>query len=740
MPNLETKILTELSAKNYQPLKPKLLARKLGLKSSDYGAFRKVLKELIRQGRVALGKNHTIRQSQPHGTATGVFRKTESGFGFVRTYNADGSPGPEIFVPERGAGDAATGDTVLVRIRKKPSGSDRSATGEISQVLERATHQFVGTYFERDGDSFVRVDGTVFAHSVYVGDPGTKGAKVGDKVVVEMLRFPSPEDRGEGVISEILGAHGQPGVDLLSIIRAYGLPESFPEDALEEARASAAMFDENHLHGREDFTGELTITIDPVDARDFDDAVSLTRDPKSRHWRLSVHIADVGHFAPHGGPLDREARKRGNSVYLPQKVLPMFPELLSNGLASLQQDRLRFVKSAIIDFTPGGQKTSVRFANGAIRNARRFTYEEVSKIFEAYDNRPADAKKKVDGVLASVSAPLLKMLLRMRELSMKLRARRFKRGALQLEMPEAELEYDKDGRMIGAHFVKHDVSHQLVEEFMLAANEAVADHFQSLGVPFLRRIHPSPEPAKLKAFAEFVGILGYKVKRETDRFELQRVLDEVAERPEVYAVNYSLLRSLKQAVYSPVEEGHYALAIDNYCHFTSPIRRYPDLVIHRMLNQWLTTGKAGSDETELAAIGEHCSKTERRADLAERDLVKLKLLSYLSERIGLEQEVIISGVTDYGFYAQAEKLPVEGFVHVSTLTDDYYYYDESSRSLVGKRTNRRYRLGDKVQVKVVRVDLQRRWLDFRVIGLAVSGKQFPEKQQPGRRNKRKRRR
>ena len=267
-----------------------------------------------------------------------------------------------------------------------------------------------------------------------------------------------------------------------------------------------------------------------------------------------------------------------------------------------------------------------------------------------------------------------------------------------------------------AHFLKYDVSHQIIEEFMLAANEAVAEHLASIDVPFLRRVHPAPEPSKLKAFAYFARSLGYTIERDTDRFALQRVLDQSAKQPDVYAVHYALLRSLKQAKYSPVEEGHYALASNTYCHFTSPIRRYPDLTVHRLLGRWLRTGKSGSDESELAALGEHCSKTERRADIAERELIKLKLLAYLSERIGLELEVVITGVADYGFFGQAEDLPVEGLVHISTLLDDYFIYEEATHSLTGRRTRQRYRLGDKVKVIVVRVDLQRRQLDFRVSG------------------------
>ncbi|HEX4591446.1 MAG TPA: VacB/RNase II family 3'-5' exoribonuclease, partial [Gemmataceae bacterium] len=536
-----------------------------------------------------------------------------------------------------------------VRITR-PARGEFPPQGEVLRVLERATRQFVGTYHEREGEALVRVDGGVFAHSVYVGDPGAKGAQPDDKVVIEMLRFPTLDERGEGVITEVLGPRGAPGVDTLTVIRAFDLPDEFPEDVLAAAREAAETFDEHELDGREDLTKETIITIDPATARDFDDAISLSRDQETGHWLLGVHIADVSHFAPLGTALDREARRRATSVYLPQKVIPMFPELISNGLASLQQGKRRYVKSVFMEFTPEGQRVHSRFANAVIKVKRRFAYEQVMGIYDGKKLRTAKPQ-------AAVSEDVLALLQRMRKLAMVLRGRRFKRGALELDMPEIELDYDAAGKVTGAHLASHDLSHQVIEEFMLAANEAVAEQFAELGVSFLRRVHPAPDEFKLKAFSDFVRILGYELKRATDRFSLQRILAKSAGKPEQHAVHYALLRSLKQAVYSPYEEEHYALASRHYCHFTSPIRRYPDLTVHRQLDQWIRDGRVGGDTVELAGIGEHCSRMERRADAAERELVKLRLLEYLTDRIGEQFDAVITGVAEYGFFAQAEQMP-----------------------------------------------------------------------------------
>ena len=703
MPDISALILGAISKKSYKPMTAKALARKLGLAEHSAREFRSALRALIKEGKAQVGKNDTIMPPPSFPRARGTFKRLKDGDGVVRVPTEAGLPPQEYYVPDHLAGDAASGDEVEIAVRKRSNRAD-DGLAEVREVVSRATRRFVGTYFERDGDRLVRVDGQIFTHSVAVSDAAVKGVKPNDKVVLEMIRFPTALERGEGVIVEVLGRAGDPKVDTTAVVRALGIPDQFPDEALAEAREQALKFREDDLAGREDFTGQLVITIDPVDAKDFDDAVSLVKDKDTGYWQLTVHIADVGHFVPSGGPLDREARERGTSVYLPQRVIPMFPEVISNGLASLQEGKVRYVKTAEMEFTEDGSPVSARFANGAIRNRKRFTYEQVQAIL----NHPhGDAAK-------GVATEIVRMLQDMRTLSKALRARRRRRGSLEMTMPEPVLEYDEKGHVSGAHFAENDESHQLIEDFMLAANEAVAAHFDRLKVPFIRRVHPAPDARKLEAFALFARTLDYKLPRRVSRFDLQRVLDESAKTTERHAVHYAMLRSLKQASYSPEQDEHFALASDHYCHFTSPIRRYPDLTVHRQLSQWLARGRVRTDFQELRNIADHCSKTERRAENAEREAVKLRLLSYLSDRLGMVLDAVITGVAEYGFFAQGKEFPAEGLVHVSSLGDDYYQYDADGHLLEGRRHGQRYRLGDEVRVEVVRVDLQRRQLDLRL--------------------------
>jgi ribonuclease R len=761
MPDLRTKVLDLVSHHDYQPVKPAVIVKKLGLADERARELKKVIKQMVKSGELAWGPSHKVfAGSKPHeqtadmaitsvnlhtanergagdgrvGRKTkresprdakhvvGTFRRAAGGFGFVRpegTQRAEGRDA-DIFVPAEKTGDAANGDIVSLRLESR-RGRMGKVEGRIIDVIQRATNRFVGTYFEQAGMGLVQVDGSIFATPIYVGDPGAKGVHVDDKVVIEMVRFPSHVRDGEGVIVEVLGPRGEPGVDTLSIIYEFNLPGEFEEDALEDARRQAEKFDESIGRGRRDLTEQTIVTIDPVDARDFDDAISLDR-LENGHWLLGVHIADVSHFVQPKTPLDREAHERATSVYLPDRVIPMLPEIISNNLASLQPHKVRYSLTAMIEFTEEGAPVATDVFKSAIKSRRRFTYEEVDEFLVAKKLSPYQptpklgaGKAKPAGVFGDLSPEVDALLVRMHELAMILRGRRFSRGALELAMPEMKIDLDADGRVVGAHLEKNTESHQIIEEFMLAANEAVARMLEDAGLLFLRRAHGSPDPRKMRSLTEFVKELGFKVENLENRFELQKLLDAVKGDPREYAVNYAVLRSMQRAVYSPEDEGHYALASETYCHFTSPIRRYPDLTIHRLVDQLNRRKKPVQRMDEMLVLGDHCSEREQRATDAERVLNRVKLLNYMADKIGMELEGIITGVENFGLFITGIEIPAEGFMHISALTDDFYRYDRAGHVIAGFRSGNSYRLGDTVRVAVAAVDIDARQLDFRLL-------------------------
>jgi ribonuclease R len=694
-----SQVLALVAAADYRPITLKAMAKRLAVDSDRYVEFRRTVKGLIKQGQLDIAKDKTIRPPDTTGTIIGLFRRSAKGFGFVRPHNAT-EKSEQIYIPADAGSDASSGDEVVVKITARYRTPGMSPRGRVVQVLARASGIFVGTYFEEAGAGYVRVDGTTIHDPVYVGDPGAKGARPGDKVALEMVRYPTPLLEGEGVITEILGPRGQPGVDTLSTIRAFNLPDRFDDETLDEARDLARKFSEDETGDRLDLRDRLTVTIDPATARDFDDAISLERDPRG-FWTLGVHIADVSHFVRPGSALDRSARLRGTSVYLPDRVLPMLPEVLSNSLASLQEGRVRYTVSAFLEFDPEGIRTDRRFARSVIRVDHRFTYEQALAVMRC----PTPPPEGIAPVLAGLLSEML-------ELAMILRRRRFARGALELNMPDVAIDLDADGKVAGAHLEPHDESHQVIEEFMLAANEAVASALTEAHAGFLRRAHPDPDISRLRVFADFARSLGFAIDQPQSRFELQRVLAESSDKPEREAVHYGLLRSLKQAVYTPEAEGHYALASTDYCHFTSPIRRYPDLQVHRQLATILAGKKPRSHHDELLVLAEHCTRTERRSEAAERELIRVKLLTYLEAHIGESYHAVVTAVEDFGLFCRLVELPVEGLVHVTTLADDYYYVEPETHTLIGRRSGRRYRLGDRLEVRVARVDVDRRSLDL----------------------------
>jgi len=706
MTSLQQDILNFVSRDGYTPLKAKTLGKKLGIKKKHFSEFEEALHELIASEQLEATETGKIKVPGKRHGLQGILRKVSSGNGYVVLHE----PKPadltqDIFVDSQDIGDAQTGDEVMVYLTsRRKSGGQRC--GRISEVVQRATNRFVGVYFEEDGQGYVFVDGVNYEEAIWVGDPGAKGAKADDKVVIEMVRFPTNAYVGEAVLVEVLGPRGNPGVDTLSIIHEYGLPTDFNEKALNQARQQAEEFDQQTHEDRLDLTEELIVTIDPKDARDFDDAISLSRS-EDGHFHLGVHIADVSHFVQPNTPLDEEAYKRGTSVYLPTQVIPMLPEVLSNGLASLQQGRLRLVKSVFIEFNKDGVPLETRFANSKINVKQRFAYEQVQHYLN--DSAARDAE---------LEPPVSKILMDMQHLARMLRKRRFTAGALELNMPEIRLSFDDDGRVSGAYQAEHDESHRIIEEFMLAANVAVAQELNDRGVLFLRRTHGEPREEKLKLFREFVESLGLQLDREHSRHDLQKLLDQTAHTPLERAVHFAFLRSLKQAIYSIEDEGHFALAAENYCHFTSPIRRYPDLTVHRIIDRLIIRGEdyKGESYEKLDKIASHCSTTERRAERAERELTKMKLLEYMETKVGSEFDAVITGVERFGIFCQCLEIPAEGMIHISQLgAIDQFYFERESHALIGKRTDIRLRLGSMVRVKVAHVDMDRRQLDMALL-------------------------
>lgn len=704
MSKLEDQIIETLSDSAYRPIDAGAVSKQLGITKKRFAGFRMALDSLIEAGKVREGKRGRLQLKAAAGFVTGVVKKISSGAGFVIPNERPSDMAkPDIFVDARDLKDAQTGDEVMVRLLSRRRGGGQRC-GRIEKILERASNVFVGTYLEAHGRGYVRVDGNTFQRDIHVGDPGAKGARPDDKVVIEMLRFPTATREGEAVLTDVLGHRGDPGVDTETVIRSLGLPTDFPEGALEDARHQADIFDEMNFGDRLDLTKETIVTIDPATARDFDDAISLRRD-KRGHWQLGVHIADVAHFVVPGSELDRCAKDRGTSVYLPRHVIPMLPEVISNGLASLQEGQVRYTKSVFIEFDAEGNALGSEVANTVIKVKKRFAYEEVMPIVED----PGRAQGKV-------SSKIIQLLLKMHKLAMTLRRKRFADGALQMGLPEIEIDFDDDGNVKGAHERHHDESHEIIEEFMLAANIAVAETLASRDIPFLRRIHGTPDELRLKGFQEFCEGLGYELEKFQSRKEIQNVINKASGQPEERAVNFALLRSMKQAEYSPEDSMHYALNEDNYCHFTSPIRRYPDLTIHRIIGE-LAKGKRPNFESfgELVHLGKQCGTTERRAEKAERELVKIKLLRYYEDKVGEELDAFITGVESFGMFCQGTEVPAEGLIHITALTDDFYRFNQASRTLTGERTKNEYRLGDRIRVVVAAVDVDRRELDLRIV-------------------------
>jgi len=750
------RILDFLRQPGYRPLEVRRLARAMGLAEAEYGDFHDSVDALRRVGRVVLGTGNAVMLPQPRGEVVGRYRANPRGFGFVvpdePTMHGD------LYIAPGQALDAVTGDTVLCRVLRRGQRDGKPAFGgQIVRVIKRGNNQFVGRLFHEGGIWSVQPDGNTLHAPIMVSDVGAKSCRAGDQVVVEIVRYPSEGRPAKGVIVERLGRSGQFEVDLLGVIRQHNLPDEFSDEVMDEAHAAVEGFDpEDVPEDRLDLSDMTIITIDPDDAKDFDDAISLERLQPSRQagrrtgrrgeslrseepvWELGVHIADVSAFVPVDGALDESAKERGNSVYFPRHVIPMLPEVLSNGVCSLQEREPRLCKSAFIKYDENGHVRGAKFANTVIRSAKRLTYRQATAILEG----------KTDGTPKEVVA----LLKRMDALARAIQGRRMEEGMIVLDLPEVELTFDEAGHVTGAEPADTSFSHTIIEMFMVEANEAVARLLEGLGVPFLRRTHGEPDEASLESLARMLRAAGYSAPGQLAPKDLQRLLALLRGKPEAYAVSLAVLKSMQTAEYSPASIGHFALASKCYGHFTSPIRRYPDLMVHRLLGLHLSRRLRGRrrggeedvpDEDELRELGRHFSYTSRRAESAEEEFKTLKVLQLLAKQIGDEFEGVVTGITQFGMFVQHPTFLIDGLLRLENMTDDWWDVDVSVGRIVGQRTHRVFAMGSRVSVRINEVDLSARQLNLVLAEAArrppAKAKSPEKKTRPGRGRKRVRR-
>lgn len=716
-----------MNDKSYVPMKAKELAMLLGIPKSQRDELTQVLDYLVSEGRIGISKKGKYGKPEVF-SVNGIFCGHPKGFGFVTVEGME----QDVFIPEDRTGAALHGDRVQIVVESQDRGGGRRAEGSVLKVLEHANKEVVGYYQKSKGFGFVIPDNQKISKDIFIPQGCDMGAVTGHKVVARIKEFGDANHKPEGVVTEILGHVNDPGTDILSIVRAYGLPEEFPPEVMDEVEgcpdevAVPGMTRDEEtwdgpygigdltspadwtgdLAGRLDLRGLRTVTIDGEDAKDLDDAVTLCRNGQGGYI-LGVHIADVSHYVKEGRPLDKEALKRSTSVYLVDRVIPMLPHKLSNGICSLNAGTDRLALSCIMELDDQGNVLDHKIAETVIHVDRRMTYTAVNAIVTDGD----------ETVMAEYEG-FVPMFMLMKEVSDILREKRKKRGAIDFDFPESKIILDAQGKPLEIKPYERNAATKIIEDFMLAANETVAEDYFWQSLPFLYRTHDNPDPEKMKQLGTFIHNFGYFIRLQQGEIhpkELQKLLDKIEGTPEEVLLSRLTLRSMKQAKYTTLCSGHFGLAARYYTHFTSPIRRYPDLQIHRIIKESLKGGlgdkRAGHYEAILPGVAMQTSALERRAEEAERETDKLKKCEYMSRFIGQEFDGVISGVTNWGLYVELPNT-VEGLVRISELRDDYYIFDEQHYELVGEMTRKTFKLGQPIRVQVASTDRLLRTVDF----------------------------
>lgn len=685
----------------YVPMKMKEMAAVLQVKKEERQELKEILDALESEGKIHRTQKGKYVKGQGS-RLIGVYQAHARGFGFVVMEDSD----KDVFIPEEESGGALQGDEVEIQITKG-SGSrpGQRQEGKVVRIIKRGTSQIVGYYQKNKSFGFVLPDNQKFLQDVFVPEEKSKGAVTGHKVLVKICSYGGDGKKPEGEVVEILGHVNDPGTDVLSIAMSYELPIEFPEKVKNQAVRVAKPVSSADCAGRKDLRNMKMVTIDGEDAKDLDDAVSL--EICDGYYHLGVHIADVTNYVQENSALDREAKKRGTSVYLADRVIPMLPHILSNGICSLNEGEDRLALSCLMKIDKNGTVVDHEIAETVIRVDRRMTYTAVKQILEDQDEE-----------MCRVYEDFVPMFREMEELSAILREKRHRRGAVDFDFPETKVVLDEIGRPVALKAYERNTATKLIEDFMLAANETVAEDFFWREIPFVYRIHEAPDEEKIRKLAVFLHNFGYTLhigSNEVHPKEIQKLLSKVEGEPEEPMIARLALRSMKQAKYTPENEGHFGLATSYYTHFTSPIRRYPDLQIHRIIKETLR-GRMNEErirhyQSILEEVTKHASETERRAEEAERETIKLKKVQYMKNYIGEEYEGIISGITKWGMYVELPNT-IEGLVHVANMTDDHYEYIEDNYEMRGVHTGKTYHLGQKVNVRVVGADELQRTIDF----------------------------